>query len=103
MEEDSFLNNYYESFKFIWLFVIGMGDAPEDAGYYADILTFVASISLLIIMLNVLIAIAGESLASAEAMKVEHAYKAKVELLHELMRHPVIRFAKRMKNTKNVE
>ena len=78
MHEDK---NYYESFKFIWLFVVGMGDAPEGEGFYADILTFVTSIALLIIMLNVLIAIAGKSLESAEEKKVEQAYKAKVEIL----------------------
>ena len=81
MQEDGFLGNYYESFKFIWLFVVGLGDAPEDKGYYADILTFVTSIALLIIMLNVLIAIAGKSLENAEELKVEQAYKAKVEIL----------------------
>lgn len=51
---------------------------------YGDILYFIASIILLIIMLNVLIALAGKSLERAADNRIEYAYKEKVQLLNEL-------------------
>ena len=62
--EEGFLDNYYAAFRYSWLFVLG-GSDPTDGDIYGDILYFVASIFLIIIMLNVLIAIAGDALSSA--------------------------------------
>jgi hypothetical protein len=90
--EQGFLTNYYGAFRYSWLFVLGQNDLIEDADYYADILYFLASILILIIMLNTLIALAGASLERAKENKVEYEYKAKVELLRELQGHFVLRF-----------
>jgi hypothetical protein len=89
--DEGFLKGYYDSFKFSWLFCIGQGGLPEGTNYYGDIVYFTASVIMIIVMLNVLIAIAGEALNNAQENKVEFAYKAKTELLVELMDHPIAR------------
>jgi hypothetical protein len=97
MGDNSFVEGYYDSFKFSWLFVIGQGGLPDNTNAYGDIIYFTASVIMIIVMLNVLIAIAGEALGNAQENKIEFAYKAKTELLVELMDHPftrLLRFAK---------
>ena len=84
MGEQSFIGNFYGSVRFIWLFVLGQNEQIENVDVFGDILYFIASIVLLIIMLNVLIALAGESLGRCEERRVEFAIKSKVELLTEL-------------------
>ena len=85
----SFMPNYYQSFKATWLMTLGeFGLFPVDKfDTFGDILFFVSSIILLIIMLNVLIAIAGNSLANAEEFKVQFAYKERVGLIAELQQN----------------
>jgi len=88
--KDGFVTNYYGAFRYTWLFVLGQNPGIENMNVYADILYFVASVYLLIILLNVLIAIAGNSLSVAQETKDENALKAKVELLESMMSHPII-------------
>jgi hypothetical protein len=99
-EDLSFFPNYYQSFKATWLMTIGeFGLFPVDKfDTFGDILFFVCSIVLLIIMLNVLIAIAGNSLATAEENKVQYAYKERVDLIAELQQNFFIRLVKANQN-----
>ena len=90
LDKNEFVDNYYESFRYIWLFVLGQNPEIENMNTFADIIYFIASVYLLIILLNVLIAIAGNALATAQGSKDEHALAAKVELLNQLMSHPVV-------------
>ena len=92
----SFFPNYYQSFKATWLMTIGeFGLLPvEKFDTFGDILFFACSIVLLIIMLNVLIAIAGNSLATAEENKVQYAYKERVGLIAELQQNFFVRLVR---------
>jgi hypothetical protein len=57
--EAGFLDNYYGAFRYSWLFVLGSNDLIEDADVYADILYFVSSVLVQIVILNVLIGLAS--------------------------------------------
>ena len=98
-DDNSFVPNYYQSFKATWLMTIGeFGLFPLDKfDTFGDILFFVCSIILLIIMLNVLIAIAGNSLATAEENKVQYAYKERVGLIAELQQNFFVRLVRATK------
>lgn len=96
MKDEGFLDNYYAAFRYSWLFVLG-GSDPVENDIYGDILYFLASIFLIIIMLNVLIATAGEALSAAQESKTEYAFKAKVELLRDLQSHPILRIVEWVK------
>ena len=98
--KDAFVGNFYESFRYTWLYVLGQNPEIENMNYFADFIYFIASIYLLIILLNVLIAIAGNALGNAQESKDEHALAAKIELLSELMSHPVVRLKARFSNVK---
>ena len=100
LEKNPFVTNFYESFRYTWLYVLGQNPEIENMNYFADFIYFIASIYLLIILLNVLIAIAGNALGNAQESKDEHALAAKVELLSELMSHPVVRLKARFSDVK---
>jgi len=99
LKEDGFVENFYQSFRFVWLAITGFGSAFESTAVFGDILWFIATIYLVIILLNVLIAIAGESLGRAMENIEEQALKAKVSLLSELMNHPLVKLKAKFKKT----
>ena len=66
------------------MFTLGEFNGYEDFDYFGDILFFMTTVIMIIIMLNVLIAIAGNSLSQAEENKVQYAYREKVNLICEL-------------------
>lgn len=59
---------------------------------------------MIIIMLNVLIAIAGNSLSQAEENKVQYAYREKVDLICELQQNTFVRYfsSKTMQSSQNL-
>jgi len=70
MKDGGFLDNYYSSIRFSWLFLLGQNDQIENINIYGDILYFFAGIVLLIVMLNVLIALSGNALERAKENRV---------------------------------
>ena len=89
MKDGGFLDNYYSSIRFSWLFLLGQNDQIENINIYGDILYFFAGIVLLIVMLNVLIALSGKALERADENRVEYGYKEKVQLLYELQQSSI--------------
>jgi len=89
IKDGGFLDNYYSSIRFSWLFLFGQNDQIENINIYGDILYFFAVIVLLIVMLNVLIALSGKALERADENRVEYGYKEKVQLLNELQQSSI--------------
>jgi hypothetical protein len=73
------------------LFTLGAFDGTDAFDVYGDILFFITTVTLIILMLNVLIAIAGNSLSQAEENKVQYAYRERVSLISELQQNAFVR------------